>query len=224
MLRVTAAVIGAELEAVALARMAEQLSVYPLEDLTRALNLAERECKGKLPLKDILDRLGVASSTALDKGNAVAAWDIVLNLKKYHLRPISGAEGEGQYGLFPAFVNDFSVFPNCATLADLVDASKAAAEQSGVEWKGVPAKKIPVPEISERIQDTVRLLGGWARIAQMDSVNVQWVQRDFYEHYESWGATKQAIALESGEPDGLVGRQIKRLAGKHSMDGRPESA
>lgn len=60
--------------------------------------------------------------------------------------------------------------------------------------------RIPKPELPQRIQDTVRRVGGWRVLKNPSEADFPHVQRRFYEEYRAWAATEQASkTLVGGE-------------------------
>lgn len=200
MVKATAEVIGQmkPLSTDALIIIVSQLRLRDDKVIRHALDRCAREITTRsLSLNDILSRMGDVSEADTIDAAPFAAWDFVLNLRKYHLRPIAGASGEGQYELADGLVNDFSRYPGTTTLEQLMSAHFHATGR-----REVPARKIPLLRVSNRIIDSVRRSGGWARIAQMTPENENWVKRDFVEQYKAWEAVSMWEKL--AEPEQLA--------------------
>jgi hypothetical protein len=73
--------------------------------------------------------------------------------------------------------------------------------------------RVPMPELSQRIRDTVRRVGGWRVLVNPSEDDLPHVQRRFYEEYRAWAATEQASIALKGDPS------LQRLAAKVTMPG-----
>jgi hypothetical protein len=73
--------------------------------------------------------------------------------------------------------------------------------------------RVPKPELSQRIRDTVRRVGGWPPLVNPPEADFPHVQRRFYEEFRAWEATEQASMAMSADAS------LKRLAAKVTIPG-----
>ena len=70
----TSEVIGSPLKPTAVMMMVEDLTEYPFDDIKKALNLCRKECKGRLTLADIIERLTTGLPSADEMFAQIAEW------------------------------------------------------------------------------------------------------------------------------------------------------
>lgn len=70
----TSEVIGSPLKPTTVMMMVEDLTEYPFDDTKKALNLCRKECKGRLTLADIIERLTTGLPSADEMFAQIAEW------------------------------------------------------------------------------------------------------------------------------------------------------
>jgi hypothetical protein len=194
----TAEVMGTELSSEALRIFVRALA--PLEDATirNALERTAFEIRGskgfapKLLLQDVLDRAGIISEAEADQMDAVLAWDMVERVV-------------ARYGFYNV---DGDV-----VLRPLVSKANEKCERCGGQgWTllGEPGgdrfvkdcvcrMREEVPEISQRIADTVRRLGGWNTLKDISQDRYPFVKREFIAEFTRWTKIESFRASSGGE-------------------------
>jgi hypothetical protein len=84
------------------------------------------------------------------------------------------------------------------------EVQRAKAGDEGVDkiaGRTVRAIRTPPPFVPRRIQDTIDRIGGWERLLQMKGQQTQWVQREFYKHYELWERVETVEQESESGPD-----------------------
>jgi hypothetical protein len=93
MLHATVQVMGEELPTDAIILMVGDLMFLPLETVAAALRRCRQELKGRLTLKDILDRAEVVRGEGREQAEMVLAWDFARCFAQRHVRNRAGTEG-----------------------------------------------------------------------------------------------------------------------------------
>jgi Domain of unknown function (DUF6475) len=115
-------------------------------------------------------------------------------------------------------------FPPTLTIADVQDRAGVVAESEAedAEWqaawdvalhhagkyiitnpegeyeeKHYYGETVSIPELSQRIRDTVRRIGGWRAIKCMSNDDFPFVQKRFREAYQAWEAAEFARARKA---------------------------
>jgi hypothetical protein len=176
MVAATAEAMGTELSAEALKVFVHNLWGYPVESIAAALNRCVRELRGRngfppvLSVADVLDRLGVVSQSEIDDAECRAAWD----LGQEYAEKFVVADCEGNY------VERDATGPIQTKMVD------------GKVVRYLSNK--PRPELKQRVRDTVRRVGGWRALKNINEEDYPHVQRRFYDEYRAWQATDAAIS------------------------------
>lgn len=177
----TAAVMGAELPADddALLLMASDLARLPLPRVEHALARCRREIRGsngfapKLLLPDILDRADVVLGDQAEQAEATVAWDLVLHVANKFLEHDSHRD------------------------------TWKLRDRTQVRFEGGVAKLVIVehiPEISQRVSDTVFRMGGWQNFRKIAPKNEPFIRKQFFEEFKQWRKVEALRPqLKSGE-------------------------
>jgi hypothetical protein len=64
----------------------------------------------------------------------------------------------------------------------------------GYEEKHYFGQSLEIPQLPDRIKDSLRRCGGWQAIKRMTNEDMPFVQRRFYEEYRAWNATEAALS------------------------------
>jgi hypothetical protein len=144
-------------------------------------------------------------------------------------------------------------FPPILTIADVLDRAGVVVESEAedAEWqvawevavrhaskyivsnpegeyeeKHYFGETIVIPELSQRIRDTVRRIGGWRAIKCMSNDDFPFVQKRFREAYQAWEAaevalSRNALAGIAGFKELMTGKTMPE--GKRLADVRAES-
>jgi hypothetical protein len=144
-------------------------------------------------------------------------------------------------------------FPPTLTIADVLDRAGVVAESEAkdAEWQvawdvivshaskyiisdpegGYAERRyfgetIVIPELPQRIRDTVRRIGGWRAIKCMSNDDFPFVQKRFRETYQAWEAAESALSGNalagiSGFKELMAAKSMPE--GKRIADTRAES-
>jgi hypothetical protein len=207
MLVLTLEMIGGELTPPALLEFVDNLIVHEMEEVVPALKICAREVKGRLALKDVLDRMSVAPVRGGRGAEGLAAWAFVLNIKKHHLRRKPAGDGPEAYEFCSHTLNDWERYPEVrrGNVGALLEAHWNATGR-----REVPCRTIPCPAIPQRTNDSVVRSGGWARVAGMLPEEVTWAQKDFLAQYSAWDSVEVArAALPASGPAALPPSSVR---------------
>jgi hypothetical protein len=207
---------GTELSSEALRIFVRALA--PLGDVTirNALERTALEVRGKdgfapkLLLQDVLDRAGIVSEAEADQMDAVLAWDFVEQIA----------------ARFCFYDQDGDV-----VLRAFVSKPKPECENcSGKGWMllGTPGgtryvkdcncrSREEVPEISQRIEDTIRRIGGWSMVKEIPQERYPFVKRDFMAEFARWTKIESFRGSTGGELV-AVGKMIESDSGGSDLD------
>ena len=64
----------------------------------------------------------------------------------------------------------------------------------GYEEKHYFGQSSEIPQLPDRIKDSLRRCGGWQAIKRMTNKDMPFVQRSFFEEYRAWNATEAALS------------------------------
>lgn len=208
---------GTELSAEALRIFVRALS--PLDDITirNALERTALEIRGKdgfapkLLLQDVLDRAGIITEAEADQMDAVLAWDAVEKIAARFGR----YDEDGDVVLRP-FVSKPK--PNCRrckgkgmTMHGRLDGDRYVRDCDC-------RTREEVPEISQRIYDAVRRLGGWNAVKDIAAERYPFVKRDFIQEFTRW--TKiESFRSSTGNELIAVGKLTGGRSGGSEIEG-----
>jgi hypothetical protein len=189
---------GTELSAEAMRIFVRALA--PLEDtvIRNALERTALEVRGKdgfapkLLLQDVLDRAGIVSEAEAVQLDAILAWDFVERVVT-------------RYGVYNT---DGDV-----VLRPLVSKANEKCERCGGQgWMllGEPGgdrfvkdcacrTREEVPEVSQRIEDAVRRLGGWNTVKDIAQDRYPFVKREFIAEFMRWTKIESFRGTTGGE-------------------------
>jgi hypothetical protein len=187
-LRCTVEMIGAELTTETTVMFVDHLMNYDEQDVISTLKLCARELKGKITLKDVLDLMGVASVKDRSQADNEAAWELVLKVRKHHLRKKASGDGDECYEFCSHIRCGWELYPGVrrGDLSGLMDAHFAKNSRNEV-----PSTRVPCPQIPRRVEDAVFRIGDWARVARMVPEDFTWVHKDFIAQYKALQTEEQ---------------------------------
>lgn len=210
----TAGAMGTELSPESLKVMA--LDLCHLED--RQIDVALARCRResissngyppKLVLGDILKKAGLVMGDEAESVEGVAAWDEAVKLAEKFGRPV----GDGIE--LRRFVNPpLADCPLCTGSGMVVKAHGSSNVASVCSCKVVEE----VPDVPERLKDSVARLGGWVKLKAIPPEAFPFRRRDFLAEYARWAKVSESAKtfrrLGAGEPKGHLTSAQKLLQG-----------
>lgn len=193
----TAEVMGTDLSQEALSIFVKVLA--PMDDRTikQALERTALEVRGykgtapRLLLRDVLERAGIVSEAEAEELEGIMAWDFAESL----------ADRFGFYNSAGEVVIRRRV-SKAVESCELCSGSGWKIEEkdgkSFAEACGCRAVE-EVPEISERIAGTVRRLGGWGVLKNIEPDRHAFVRRDFLLEFGRWTKLESFRTGDGGE-------------------------
>jgi hypothetical protein len=184
------------------------------EQLAHALYRCRTEIRGtggfapRLTTPDIMERMGIVVGDEADKLDAVAAWDLVVEVAQKHAK-----HRDGSWSLRPLV---------SAPKIDCADCSGSGITFREKEVDTIQGKRperlasicqckiaLAVPDISDRVRDTVRRMGGWGTFVEIDKHH--FVKKEFMLEFTRWSKVEERHALiSSGERTRGLGSGLTR--------------
>jgi hypothetical protein len=187
----TAEVMGAELTPAGLKIFTRDLALLLTNDqIKQGLERTRREVR-QLTLQDVLARAGEVTTGEAESLLAVAAWDEAERLVKRYGRYGSDDEVTLRRIVGPAPKD----CPTCKGEGHFI------REEKGVRFVGIcncrPIEE--VPEVSQRLADTVRRIGGWTVLKEVPPSKFPFLRRDFLTEYTRWQKVESIPGSQGGE-------------------------
>lgn len=214
----TAEVMGTELSPEGLEMFAARLARLADRDIRRGLNRVIDEVKGsngfapKLILQDVLDRAGVVTEASAEEMEGIAAWDTVTMIASRFLKQkVSMEDGArpGDVVLRRIVGKPLADCPECKGGGRYI--KQVGDDRFVVDCTCRPVEEIP--QISDRIEDVVRRMGGWVMFKDIKPSSHPFVRRDFMQEFGKW---KKVESYRSSLPEGermlVLGRGENQLA------------
>ena len=197
------------------------LAHLPNEVIAHALARVRREIKGRDGFKpvwalcDVLDRAGVVNTAAVEDAEARVAWDAVLDFSKKYI----SKDSEGSFYVKAKIrrTGEVRIEPERVTNGLVQIGRRQVCNCRPVHI----VETIGIPDLGPRIIDSLRRIGGWTVIIQMDPTRDQpHVQRRFFEEFRSWQASEAAI--NHGSLPAQVRESVQNLSAAKAMDGQKQ--
>jgi hypothetical protein len=184
---------GTELSEEALKIFTRDLSQLTNEQIRTGLERTRREVRGgkgfapKLILQDVLERAGVISEEEVESLDAVAAWDEAERL----VDRFGFYNGAGDVVLRRRVGKPEKECETCHgegfTIGMVTYKDQRGRESQHQAVKDCNCRSIEeLPDISPRLQDVVRRIGGWGVLKDIPPARFPFTRRDFLLEYGRW--------------------------------------
>ena len=177
----TAQCLGHELSEEALQIFAHDLFALRDEEIMQSLERCRREVRGmRLTLQDVLSRAGVIPPPEMEDLDAELAWDRTLEVARRFARYVDGESVE----LRPRLSREDPDCDACNGLGIVIGPGERKGYLVG-NWCHCRVRE-EVPELDQRILDSVQRVGGWGALKELDSGRFPFLRRDFLREYKQW--------------------------------------